>query len=81
MDEVGAPSFYRLILDDGSFRDVPAESVLHVFEPESSSAVRHAATIQHSINHILDEMELLALEKHAVKDNADVSRILKTERG
>ena len=26
-------------------------------------------------------MELLALEKHAVKDNADVSRILKTERG
>ena len=26
-------------------------------------------------------MELLALEKHAVKDNADVSRILKTARG
>lgn len=81
MDEVGAPSFYRVILDDGSFRDLPAESVLHVFEPESSSAVRQAATIQHSINHILDEMELLALEKHAVKDNADVARILKTDRG
>lgn len=32
-------------------------------------------------NHVLDEMELLALEKHAVKDNADVSRILKTQRG
>src|SRR5205823_4472232 len=30
--------------------------------------------------HILDELELLALEKHAVKDNADVSRVLKTER-
>jgi capsid protein len=81
MDEVGAPAFYRAILDDGSFRDLPAESILHVFEPESSSAVRHAATIQHSINHILDEMELLALEKHAVKDNADVARILKTDRG
>lgn len=26
-------------------------------------------------------MELPALEKHAVKDNADVSRILKTARG
>jgi len=38
-------------------------------------------TIQHSINHVLDEMELLALEKHAVKNNADVARILKTARG
>ena len=55
--------------------------MLHVFEPESVSAVRNAPTIQHSINHMIDEMELLALEKHAVKDNADVSRILKTARG
>lgn len=81
LDAVGAPAFYRTILDDSSFRDLPAASVLHVFEPESVSAVRHAATVQHSINHILDEMELLALEKHAVKDNADVARVLKTERG
>ena len=81
LDAVGAPAFYRLILDNGSFRDLPATSVLHVFEPESASAVRHPATIQHSINHIIDEMELLALEKHAVKDNADVARILKTDRG
>ena len=81
MDAVGAPAFYRLILDDDSFRDLPAASVLHVFEPESASAVRHPATVQHSINHVLDEMELLALEKHAVKDNADVARVLKTERG
>ena len=81
LDEVGAPLFYRLLLDDGKYRDLPAASVLHVFEPESISAVRHPATIQHSINHVLDEMELLALEKHAVKDNADVARVLKTARG
>jgi capsid protein len=55
--------------------------MLHIFEAESASAVRNAPVIQHSINHILDEMELLALEKHAVKDNADVSRVLKTARG
>ena len=30
---------------------------------------------------MLDEIELLALEKHAVKDNADVARVLKTARG
>src|SRR5207244_11806890 len=78
-DAFGAPAFYRVLLDDGGFRDIPANLILHVFEPESASAVRQPPTLQHSINHILDEIELLALEKHAVKDNADVSRILKTE--
>lgn len=76
----GSPLFYRLLEDSGP-RDILAPSMLHVFEPESASAVRNAPTIQHSINHLIDEMELLALEKHAVKDNADVSRILKTARG
>ncbi|TSA33257.1 MAG: phage portal protein [Verrucomicrobiaceae bacterium] len=76
----GSPTFYRLIEDSGP-RDIPAASMLHIFEPESVSAVRNAPTIQHSINHMIDEMELLALEKHAVKDNADVARILKTARG
>lgn len=81
LDAFGAPAFYRVIQDDGTSRDLPATAVLHVFEPESSSAVRNAPTLQHSINHVLDEMELLALEKHAVKDNADVARVLKTQRG
>jgi capsid protein len=81
LDAFGAPYFYRLIQDDGTNRDLPASAVLHIFEPESASSVRHAPTLQHSINHVLDEMELLALEKHAVKDNADVARVLKTQRG
>ncbi|PTY03332.1 hypothetical protein DB346_05480 [Verrucomicrobia bacterium LW23] len=79
-DEHGAPAFYRVVEDDGTTRDLPAESVIHVFEPESASAVRNAPSLQHSINHILDEMELLALEKHAVKDHADKSFLLKTHR-
>jgi len=80
VDEWGAPLFYRVI-EDAASRDVPAFFMLHVFDPESASSIRNAPSIQHSINHILDEMELLALEKHAVKDNADVARILKTQRG
>jgi capsid protein len=76
----GSPVFYRLLEDFGA-RDIRAAAILHIFEPESASAVRNAPTIQHSINHILDEIELLALEKHAVKDNADVARVLKTGRG
>ena len=81
LDAWGAPVFYRVLEDSGKSRDIPAESLLHLFEPEWAGGVRAHPTIQHSINHVLDEMELLALEKHAVKDNADVSRILKTARG
>ena len=79
-NEYGAPTAYRLIEDSGT-RDVSAANMLHVFEPEQATAVRNAPPIQHSINHILDEMELIALEKHAVKDNCDVTRVLKTEAG
>ena len=81
LDAWGAPVAYRVLEDQGGQRELPAASVLHVFEPEQVTSIRNAPTIQHSINHILDEMELLALEKHAVKDNCDVTRVLKTESG
>lgn len=81
LDAWGAPVFYRMLEDNAKNRDLPAASVLHIHEPEWAGGVRSHPTIQHSINHVLDEMELLALEKHAVKDNADVSRVLKTARG
>jgi capsid protein len=81
LDAWGAPVFYRVIEDSGKSRDMPAESMLHLHEPEWAGSLRCHPTIQHSINNVLDEMELLALEKHAVKDNADVSRVLKTARG
>jgi capsid protein len=81
LDAWGAPVFYRVLEDHGKGRDLPAPAILHIHEPEWAGGVRSHPTIQHSINHVLDEMELLALEKHAVKDNADVSRILKTARG
>jgi capsid protein len=81
LDAWGAPVFYRTLEDNSKHRDLPAASVLHIHEPEWAGGVRSHPTIQHSINHVIDEMELLALEKHAVKDNADVARILKTARG
>ena len=81
LDAWGAPVFYRVLEDGNKARDLPASSVLHIHEPEWAGGVRSHPTIQHSINHVLDEMELLALEKHAVKDNADIARVLKTARG
>jgi lambda family phage portal protein len=80
-DPFGAPLAYLLQQDDGSFRPVFANAVMHIFEPEFASGVRNHPSLQHSINHILDEMEMLALEKHAVKDNQDVARIIKRQEG
>ncbi len=77
----GAPIAYSVKQDDDTYLKIPAQAIMHVFEPEWASAVRSHPSIQHSINHILDEIELIALEKHAVKDNADVSRTITTERG
>ena len=81
LDAWGAPAFYRVLEDGNKTRDLPAPAVMHILEPEWAGGVRSHPTIQHSINHVLDEMELLALEKHAVKDNADIARVLKTARG
>lgn len=80
VNDLGKPLSYRLLLDNGNHRDLAAHDVLHLFTPMSISQMRGYPTIQHSINHMLDVAELLALEKHAVKDNADISRVLKTSR-
>lgn len=80
LDDNGAPVAYTLLHDDGTTQELPAAHVLHVFDPDSPSQLRGCPSLQHSINHIIDEMELLTLEKHAVKDNADITRVLTTAR-
>lgn len=81
VDPSGKPIAVKVLLDSGKTRNIPYGFIIHVFDPESPSAYRHPPTLTHSINHMLDEIELLALEKHAVKDNADIARVLKTEKG
>ena len=80
-DEFGAPMSYRVIQDDDTYKDIPAASIIHIYEPESVSAVRATPTAQHALNNLQDIEEILALEKNAVKDNSDVSRTITTERG
>lgn len=81
-DEWGAPRAYCMELgESGKYRRVPAPSVMHIFEPEWVSAARSVPTMQHGLNHVQDESELLALEKRAVKDHSNISRIIKTEDG
>lgn len=80
-DSFGRPTFYRVKQDDGTFRELPASSILHIFDPERASAARGVPSLAHSINHIKDEMELIQLEKHALKDHADKSFSITTQTG
>jgi lambda family phage portal protein len=81
-DRYGAPMFYSMRQGEAyDFRLIPANAVLHIFEPELISAARSAPPMQHAINHLQDENELLAIEKRAVKDNSSISRTITTEDG
>ena len=66
---------------DGSNRQILAQSMMHVVDHEYASGCRGVPLMQSSINHIQDEMEILALEKQAVKDNGDVVRTIQKQGG
>ena len=56
-------------------------AVMHVVDHEYASGARGVPLLQHSINSIQDEMDIIELEKLAVKDNADVTRVIKKTGG
>ena len=66
---------------DGSNRQILAQSMMHVVDHEYASGCRGVPLLQTSINSIQDEMEILALEKQAVKDNGDVVRTIQKQGG
>jgi len=66
---------------DGSNRQILAQSMMHVVDHEYASGCRGVPLLQASINSIQDEMEILALEKQACKDNGDVVRTISKAGG
>jgi len=75
----GAPVYYNVLRSDGSSREVPANAVLHMYEPELASGARAYSPLQHSINNIIDMLEILSLEKLAVKTSSDITRTITRE--
>ena len=75
----GAPEYYNVIRSDGSSRRVPANAMLHLYEPELASGARAYSPLQHSINNLIDMLEIISLEKVAVKTNTDVVRTINRE--
>ena len=72
---------YNVYRSDGSSRLIPANAMMMVQDPEFVSGARGLPLMQHSWNDIQDAMEMMALEKTAVKDHADIVRVLKRGGG
>ena len=77
-DSVGRPLKYYVKQTDGTFSEIPAASMMHIYEATHPSAGRGFPPHQHAINNLRDEMDLLSMEKVAARDNSRISRILKT---
>jgi len=77
-NKFGVPTAYYVKQSDGRYSQIPAASMMHIYHPTHASASRAYPPHQHAITNLRDEMDLLAMEKVAAKDNARISRILKT---
>lgn len=72
---------YWVIKSDGTYRQILANAMMMVYDPEFVSGARGLPLLQHSWNDLQDLMEILALEKSAVKDHAEITRVLKRAGG
>lgn len=75
----GQPIGYNIFRSDGTCRLVPANAVIHLYEPEVASGARAYSPLQHSINNVVDMLEILSLEKFAVKNSSDITRTITRE--
>jgi capsid protein len=72
---------YNVIRSDGNGRMVSAPSVMHVHHPEQVSGARAYSPMQHSINNVIDVLEVVSLEKEGIKANGDIVRTITKESG
>ena len=75
------PIYYNVYKSDGGSRKVEAQSVMHIVDMETASGSRGVPVLQSSLNAIQDIKEILELERRAVKDNGDVTRVIKKGSG
>jgi capsid protein len=78
-NKFGAVVGYNVIRSDGTTRLIPASAMLHVHIPEQVSGARAYSPIQHSINNLIDVLEILSLEKVAMKVQGDIVRTVTRE--
>lgn len=72
---------YNVYRSDGSSRLILANAMMMVHDPEFISGARGLPLLAHSWSSVQDAMEMMALERTAVKDHADIVRVLKRNGG
>lgn len=77
----GEVKAYNVLRSDGTSRQILANAMMMVYDAEFVSGARGLPILQHSWNDLQDLMEILALEKKAVKDHAHITRVLKRNGG
>ena len=75
------PLYYNVYLADGSSRKIESSSVMHFIDMETASGSRGVPVLQSSLNAVQDVKEILELERRAVRDNGDVTRVIKKGAG
>ena len=80
-DAFGRVVSYTFLLDDGTYQPVAAANVLHIFDPEAASGTRGLPMLQHAWGDLQDYMEIIRLEKLAVKAHADSVAVVKKAGG
>jgi lambda family phage portal protein len=78
-NKFGAVVGYNVIRSDGTTRMVSANSIMHLHHPENVSGARAYSPMQHSINNLIDILEILSMEKLAVKTASDITRTITRE--
>jgi len=78
-NKFGAVVGYNVIKSDGTTRLIPSNSICHVYQPEQVSGARAYSPLQHSINNLIDILEILSMEKLAVKTASDITRTISRE--
>jgi capsid protein len=73
--------YYNIYQADGSSRKVEAQSVMHIVDMETASGSRGIPVLQSALNATQDVKEILDLERRAVRDNGDVTRVIKKGSG
>lgn len=85
-DRNGRPRFYLLIVDDDAnpyrpkTRKIRAASILHIFEPRIISGSRALPPGQQGLLGLQDSIETSSLMSQKVKDYAEKSMVLKSDR-
>lgn len=80
-NQYGAVDSYLIIANDGSTISRPWGQVMHIFDPQQYSGSRGYPPLCHAINHLIDQAEMLAMEKQAAKDQSKISTVLNKAGG